>query len=326
MVEPADYVALGDSYAAGVGAGELLGNCRHTDLGYPLAVAAGLDLSLSWPACIAATIGDVLRDQLDDLGRHTRRVSITVGGNDIGFSPVLVSAAQPAWMSDTDVVIDAALHRLREDLPALLDGLYAEVRTRAPEADVLVTTYPRLFNGQDCSLFTFFDPVEMARLNEAADELAASIAAAADRAGFECVDVIEEFVGHAACDEAEWIRGVSWPVEESFHPNADGHAAYTRLVGKAWGAPPARPEPLEIARTEDRHGPATQGSAPTFAVPDLLSMVSLEGAARHGLDPDEVERLARRIDVDPEARLHLLEFDHHVRESRARARRRHTTG
>lgn len=298
----APYVALGDSVAAGVGAGERTGPCWRTDAGFPLDVAQALGVELAWQACIGATVPDVLAGQVEALTEDTRWVTITVGANDIGFAPVLVTAAQPAWMSESDTVIDAALHRLRTDLPGLLDTLYADVRARAPHAEVLVTTYPRLFNGEDCSLVTFFDDDEMARLNAAADELALCLRDAADRAGFTCVDVLPRFIGHAACDDDEWINGVSWPVEESFHPNADGHAAYARAVERAWSTGRPRRERVGV-----HHG-ARSGSAPTFSVPDLLGMASLEGAARFGLDPDEVAQLARTLDVDAEAgpRLHQL--------------------
>ncbi|RYE74532.1 MAG: SGNH/GDSL hydrolase family protein, partial [Myxococcales bacterium] len=137
------YVALGDSYAAGVGAGEHAGPCWRTDAGYPLEVARGLGEDLSWQACIGATVADVRREQLAALDADATHVSITVGGNDIGFAPVLVSAAQPAWMSDTDVVLDGALRLLREELPNRLRRLYADVRAAAPDAEILVTTYPR---------------------------------------------------------------------------------------------------------------------------------------------------------------------------------------
>ena len=48
----ATYVALGDSYAAGVGAGARSGPCWRARGGYPLQVAASLGLDLSWQACI----------------------------------------------------------------------------------------------------------------------------------------------------------------------------------------------------------------------------------------------------------------------------------
>lgn len=325
----ATYVALGDSYAAGVGAGARSGPCWRSQGGYPLQVAASLGVDLSWQACIAATTVDVRRDQVRALGPRTRTVSITAGGNDVGFAPVLISAAEPSWVSDTDALIDRALVALRMGLPGLLDELYDDVRRAAPRADVLVTTYPRLFNGEDCSLFTFFDAEEMQRLNDAADELAHVVIEAAARAGFDCIDVREAFEGHAACAEHAWIHNVSWPVEESFHPTPAGYGTYARLIGAHWGThrdahrgthwgtESTAPTGADIAVS---YGPVWQGSAQTFRLADLLSGPNLAGAAAHGLDPDQVATLARRAPRDAAARQRLRALDRQVRQTRAHQR------
>ena len=175
-------------------------------------------------------------------------------------------------------------------------GCTARCGTGPPHARVACTAYPRLFNGTDCNLATFFSATEMTRLNAAADELAATIAAAAARAGFEVVEVIEDFVGHAVCDPVEWVNGVNWPLVGSFHPSDAGHAAYARAVlsvlgGAAEAGPPTEPT---IGRA-----PAARGSAPTFSLPDLLGARSLSGADRFGVDPDEVAALAGSVQRPP---------------------------
>ncbi len=293
------YVALGDSYAAGVGSGYPINGCWRTADGYPMKVAAALGVDLDYEACIGATVPDIERDQLQALGAETAYVTITVGGNDIGFVPTLVACAAPAWMGDDEAAIDAALRAIRGELPSRLDRLYAEVVARAPRARVVVTDYPQLFRGIDCNLATFFTTSELTRLNEAADALAQEIEAAARRWGFDVVGVRPAFGGHEVCAQQEWIRGVSWDLVESFHPNERGHAAYGDLVTRelrpsARRAPGAR-EPRIV------YGRARRGSAPTFALPDLLSLRSLVGAARAGLDVREVAALARRT-AGPRAR------------------------
>jgi hypothetical protein len=37
--------------------------------------------------------------------------------------------------------------------------------------------------------------------------------------------VIPPFVGHAVCDNPEWINGLSNPVGESYHPKTTGQAS-----------------------------------------------------------------------------------------------------
>lgn len=289
-----DYVALGDSYAAGVGGGPRRNACWRADDGYPVQVARRLGLDLAYNACLGATVADVAANQLGSLGPDTTRVTITVGGNDIGFVPVLIAAAEPGWMSNSDVSIDHALIALRSRLPGLLDGLFAQVASRAPQARVLVTAYPRLFNGVDCNLATFFSRHEMSRLNGAADELGSAIAAAARRAGFAYAGVGSRFAGHAVCDNPEWLNGVSWPIEGSFHPNSLGHTAYADLVTdffrREGGQPEAADREVEVAE-----GPCVPGSAPTFSLPDLLGERSMTGARDFGLDPAEIAALARRL-------------------------------
>lgn len=306
------YVALGDSYAAGVGAGPRLDDCWRSDSGYPPLVAAALDADLSFQACIGASTLDVLGKQVQALSADTAQVTLTVGGNDAGFTQVLISAAEPSWMSDSEAVIAKARAFIRTELPGRLDRLYAEVRRRAPSAVVIVTTYPRLFNGTDCEVATFFSDTEMTELNQGADELASVIVAAAGRAGFAVADVRAEFVHHAVCDPVEWVRGVSWPIEESFHPNAQGAQAYADSVDSCFGVTSSG-VPAPAQRVTAAAGGRVD--ATVFALPDLGSARSLAGAAAHGIDPDEVDSLARRANsTDPAAdseaawaRLHELD-------------------
>ena len=309
MPSPPQYVALGDSYAAGVGGGARRNDCWRAVEGYPVLVARTLGLHVAYQACLGATIDNVERDQVQALGPETTHVSLTVGGNDIGFVPVLIECAKPSWMSDSDPVIDAALAILRTRLPARLASLLVTIGERAPNAEVAVTAYPVLFNGEDCNALTFFSPHEMGRIKDGVDELAGVIGAAAGEAGAAFVDPRPPFAGHAICDDREWLNGASLPLEGSFHPNADGHEAYARLVTTEFDATSAGLGPERDVRVIE--GPASRGDAPTFRLPDLLSPQSLEGARRHGLDPARVEALAREgrhellHDLDREVRAAL---------------------
>lgn len=288
------YVALGDSYAAGVGGGARRSECWRAFEGYPVVVARSLGLDLAYQSCLGATIGNVERDQVDGLGVETTHVSVTIGGNDVGFTPVLIEAAKPSWMSDSDPFIDDALAILRTQLEERLAALLVTIGERAPDAKVVVTAYPVLFNGEDCNALTFFSPHEMSRIKEAVNELAGVIGAVTHDAGAAFVDPRAAFVEHAICDSEEWLNGASWPPEESFHPNSAGHAAYARAVTTAFGevGDELRPE-RDIRIVEGR---ARRGDAPTFRLPDLLSRQSLDGARRHGIDPDHIADLARQAE------------------------------
>lgn len=315
------YVAIGDSYAAGVGAGATEDGCGRTTAGYPLAVSRAVGRELRYEACPGATAVEATRIQVDAVGADTMLVTITAGGNDLGFSDVLTEVAKPAWLGDSDPVLDETQRRAESTLPGVLSPLYAAVRDRAPLARVVVLGYPRLFSGSDCNLVTFFTDDEIARMNAIADRAAEVMSEVCERSEVEFVDVRNEFAGHGTCGGKEWIHGASYPLEESFHPNAQGHEAYGRLATSALdvadpgveGVQPA----ISRAAMPDR-------SRPIFAPPDLSSPQSRERAAAWGLDPDEVAELGRRVHPsdpavrpDPQAAQQLWALHQQVRERRS---------
>lgn len=229
------YVALGDSYASGLGTRRYdpdSGRCRRSRYAYPARVAAAEDVPLAFVACAGATTRTVRRTQLRALRRQEATVTLTVGGNDAGFRDVLFECAKPEVAGDCDSAVDDARRFINRTLPGRLRSLYAAVDTRAARADVLVVGYPRLFNGEDCNAGTFFSEREQRRLNRTANLLARVTRVRARRAGFGYVDPRRRFVGHAVCADREWLNGLSEPVSESYHPNRKGQRAYAAQVGR----------------------------------------------------------------------------------------------
>jgi lysophospholipase L1-like esterase len=81
------YVALGDSYSSGVGAGSTSGSCVQSPNAYgPLWAKANSAASFTFAACSGARTSDVINSQLSSLSASTTLVSITIGGNDANFS------------------------------------------------------------------------------------------------------------------------------------------------------------------------------------------------------------------------------------------------
>lgn len=229
------YVALGDSYSSGVGTRSYIDDgtsCQRSNYAYPKLVAAAKGYALNFKACSGATIGTVTSGQLSALTSTTRYVTISVGGNDAGFSSVLTECAQPGWMSDCDGAINTAQSFINNTLPGRLGTLYSSIRSKAPNAVVVVVGYPRVFMGEDCNAATFFSPAEETRLNATADLLNSKLSAAAGAKGFKWANPTSRFTGHAVCDDVEWLNGFSNPVSESYHPNRLGHSSgYQPLVG-----------------------------------------------------------------------------------------------
>ncbi len=221
------YDALGDSYASGYGVPPYA-DCGRSQGAYPELLDGRHRLRLDdFVACAGATTTSLVTGgQLSALDTGTDLVTLTVGGNDIGWS-----TAVTACLGGTDVQCAGALAlvdgRTTTQLPALLDALYAQVAAAAPDARVVVTGYPHLFSPE-YGTYLAASPAELSALNAAADTLDTVIAAAAARAGFEYVDVRRRFDGHGANSPDAWILGPTDPA--AFHPTAQGYRAYAAAV------------------------------------------------------------------------------------------------
>ncbi|HEX7308573.1 SGNH/GDSL hydrolase family protein [Lentzea sp.] len=221
-----EYVALGDSYASGAGAGSYVdGACRRSANAYP--ALRGKDFpSFRFVACSGATTRS-LRPQLRALTPATTLVTITIGGNDLGFADVLTTCTLNGDRACGTRVAQAR-EFTRSELPARLDATYAAIRGAAPRAQLVVVGYPRLFTPDDgCRALS---AAKRMALNDAADELAAVVAGAAERARARFVDAREAFADHGVCAAEPWMNGLTTPVGDSYHPNKAGQAAYARIL------------------------------------------------------------------------------------------------
>ncbi|BBH67353.1 lipase 1 [Actinoplanes sp. OR16] len=234
IVAANDYVALGDSYAAGLGAGDYAdSSCLVSkDKSYPqqwIDEKADLGATLN-NACSGAVINTVATRQLTALTEKTGWVTLTVGGNDVGF----VAGLQQCLLGNDQTCAQSvtnATGTMENTLPGSLDDLYTKIRTAAPNAKVYVVGYPHLVadpgSGTKCDL----NDARRKTLNEASDTLSEVIAAAVTKhPGFTYVDGRIIFAGHEACTKDPWINAVADNVSESFHPNADGYAAYAKAL------------------------------------------------------------------------------------------------
>ncbi|GAA0598755.1 SGNH/GDSL hydrolase family protein [Actinomadura livida] len=219
-----NYVALGDSYSSGTGAGNYdpdSGSCKRSANAYPnLWAAANATDSYRFAACSGATTSSVSSGQLGALSSSTTLVSITVGGNDAGFSNVMQTCVLQSTSTCQNRVAQAESY-MRNTLPGRLDSLYAQIRSRAPSARVVVLGYPRLYTIVDWCVG--LGNAKRTALNSAADTLAGVTRQAADRAGFTWSDVRDEFAGHELCSGDDWLNAVTLPIESSYHPTARGH-------------------------------------------------------------------------------------------------------
>lgn len=234
-----NYVALGDSYASGTGTREYFddsGDCYRSPKAYAQLWADSHDVSsFAFDACSGAVTDDVLANQLGSLSEDTTLVTISIGGNDIGFADVIQDCLLGSNDS-CDAAVSEGEDKARNELPDKLDATYSEITAAAPNAEVVVVGYPQINEPTgDCGV-PGFNETKRQRINAGGDVLAGVIAEQAAAAGFTFADARAAFEGHGVCSDAEWINGPSSPLRESFHPNVDGHAeGYLPVVNAAMG-------------------------------------------------------------------------------------------
>ena len=229
----ANYVALGDSYSSGLGAGGESGDCDRSPNAYPaLWAAANSPASYVSVACAGATIADVAATQIPALSSATTLVSVTVGGNDENFGGIMENCN---LSSDNTCVseIQAAENDARTTLPGKLAALYGRIAAAAPFAEVVVLGYPRFYDlAHDCFGLS---QTKRAKIDEGIDLLDSITAGAATAAGFRFADVRTAFAGHEICDSNRWLHSVNFfDIDESYHPTADGQSqAYLPTLSAA---------------------------------------------------------------------------------------------
>lgn len=234
------YVALGDSYSAGVGAGSYIsssGSCDRSTKAYSEVWAAShAPASFAFVACSGATTTSVISGQLSALSTATTLVSITVGGNDVGFSSVMETCV----LAPTSVcvsAIEAAETKMTSQLPTEMDSVLSDIAARAPSARVVLLGYPELYDLSKSATCIGLSTTDRKDLNAAADELDGQLRAAAGRHGDVFADVRSAFAGHEICDSSSWLHAVDLlDLGESYHPTAAGQAhAYEPTFAAAAG-------------------------------------------------------------------------------------------
>ena len=284
------YAALGDSYSAGVGTYNKQNSCYQSPEGYPVLAASASGWSLNYQACSGATASQVISNQVPTIASNTSIVTVSAGGNDAGFANVMTQCALPGWLGDCSGAMATANAVIANDLPGRLTSLYSGIRAKAPGARVVVVGYPRLFNGTDCSLLTFFSASEMTALNQLSDNLAAVTSRAAAATGATFADARSGFTGHEVCSASPWINNLSSTIEESFHPNDAGNVGYEHLVLAVLNGTSISRLSVSVSAS-----PATVSDAEVLAaaakLPSLVTTSTLTRGHRAGFSTTTLTRL-----------------------------------
>lgn len=245
----ARYVALGSSYAAGAGLGKLQAGspwlCARSVGGYPQQLAERLQMPTADMSCGGAVTRHVLNGgqffqgpQVRVIGPETRLVTLTVGGNDIGYVGDLSMLAARKDKNLLGALVrmtwDGPRGRADRNLDLLRNELVAtirEIRHRAPKATVIVATYPTILPTTGACDLLGLTQAEAATMREVADDLAAATRAAAAEGGAQVVDMHTLGRDHNACSAQPWVTGWKDAGPAPFHPNAAGaHATASAIA------------------------------------------------------------------------------------------------
>ena len=235
-----NYVALGDSYSSGVGAGSYTsesGSCDRSPNAYSaLWAAAHSPSSYVSVACSGATTTSIISTQVSSLSSATTLVSVTAGGNDVGFSDIMETCVLDST-DDCVAAVNTAESKAQSQLPGLLNTLYNSIRSHAPSAKVVVLDYP-VFYHLNVSCGLGLSATARAKIDEGINMADGIIATAvAKHSNFVFADARNAFLGHQICDSSAWLHSLNFTdITESYHPTAAGHSgAYLPVFTSAAG-------------------------------------------------------------------------------------------
>jgi lysophospholipase L1-like esterase len=258
------YVALGDSYTAGLGVPRQTGaiaGCGQSTASYPYLVARRLRLDLTDRSCSSATIADLTAAQptgqgtnpaqLSALSSGTALVTVSIGGNDIGIIGIVTKCAEldllpaliPGPGSSTltpcqDHYASGGSDQIRPRIQAVsghLADTLAQIKSRSPRARVYVVGYPDLLpaGGGGCGDTLGITTGDIAFLDQEELRLNGVLREVAHAAGDGYVDTYTPSEGHDACSApgSRWLEpllpsGQAAPL----HPNAVGEQGMADAV------------------------------------------------------------------------------------------------
>lgn len=248
-----DYVALGSSFAAGADLGPLQKGspllCARSINGYPQQLARLRGLSIVDMSCGGAVTGHVLRGgqffqgpQIRVIDADTRLVTLTAGGNDIGYIGdlgLLAMRRSPSvfgWLART--LWKGPKTPAQRDFPGLhrdLVATLAAIHQRAPGAKIVVATYPTILPSSGTCPRLGLSVEEVDLMRQVGDQLAATTQAAAAEGGAILVDMHTLGEAHNACATDPWTRGSVHAGAAPFHPTLAGAQATAAAISQAIG-------------------------------------------------------------------------------------------
>jgi lysophospholipase L1-like esterase len=239
------YVALGSSFAAGPGittpADQPRNRCARSIDNHAHLLARVRGLRLTDVTCSGATTAHLLGPwaeippQIDAVTPDTALVTITIGGNDVGYITALMAAScslaaapppgfGPRGCPSAPTVTEQTWTGLDQSLRAIV----AAIRRKAPAARIVFVDYVTVLPDEGgCAAAPL--PAGQADASRAtARRLAALTARVAADTHVGLVTASALSLEHSACAADPWVTGfpqAGGPAFVPYHPNASGMAA-----------------------------------------------------------------------------------------------------
>ncbi|HEX7874624.1 MAG TPA: SGNH/GDSL hydrolase family protein [Sphingobium sp.] len=245
-MDGAKYVAMGSSFAAGAGIGPLQAGspprCGRTVNNYATLLAQRLHLALTDVSCGGAVTANILSPwselpaQIDAVSPDTRLVTITIGGNDVGYAMGLIggscrasTALRPGSCFPKPVAGVEAWRKLEQNL----GEISRQVAARAPGAKLIFVQYVTLVPPALCEA-TALPPAEAEEYRALGQRLAEITDRVAHAHGATVLPIDRLSRDHSACSAAPWSHGMSkgYDMKQGapWHPSSEGHAAIAQAL------------------------------------------------------------------------------------------------
>lgn len=246
------YVAMGSSFAAGPDIStvdDVKSRCGRSIDNYAHQLARKNDLQLVDVSCGGATTANVLGKwaelppQLEAVTPDTRLVTITIGGNDIGYIGCLISASV-AYRKNPSIagsnwrcpIAANTAEAAWQQLEASMRSIAAQVKARAPAARLIFIDYPVVLPEQGGCPAAPLSDEQAGAMRVTAKRLAEITAAVARDSKAELLTASVLSKGHDACAAEPWMNGFMRSGEKSmgaaYHPNIAGMTAIATALDK----------------------------------------------------------------------------------------------
>lgn len=252
-----DYVALGDSYAAlgdsRVPAGEPAA-CGRNFGNYPNLLDANPAVgALTDATCGGAQIPHLTASQyagvppqLDAVSADTDLVTLSIGGNDVGFGMIVgcITRQGPFAQLPTAATCESQVDAIIAANIATtfgpggrIDGVYDAIEERSSGVRVVATQYMPLMpaEGGSCAFTAGLNPADVVWARGVAEDINAAVDAAAERNGHDSV-LPTDTVDRSACAPADqrWTDFLGTvPGSAPMHPTALGQQAMAAAIAAA---------------------------------------------------------------------------------------------